>query len=80
MRHRSKIWSFIRKVLNRTGIPFLLIRNPKNRPILAVNIELRPAVEHALVNGVRSRTDVRENALIKKGFLPSSSRRASYPP
>jgi hypothetical protein len=40
---------FIRKVLNRADIPFVLIRNPKNRPILAVNIELRPAVEHALV-------------------------------
>src|ERR1700747_1054289 len=39
---------FIRKVLNRADIPFLLIRNPKNRPILAVNIELRPAVERAL--------------------------------
>ena len=40
---------FIRKVLNRADIPFLLIRNHKNRPILAVNIELRPAVERALV-------------------------------
>ena len=29
---------FIRKVLTRADIPFLLIRNPKNRPILAVNI------------------------------------------
>jgi len=40
---------FIRKVLNRADIPFLLIRNPKNRPILAINIELRTAVERALV-------------------------------
>jgi hypothetical protein len=40
---------FIRKVLTRTDIPFLLVRNHKNRPILAVNIELRPAVERALV-------------------------------
>lgn len=40
---------FIRKVLTRADIPFLLIRNPKNRPILAVNIELRPAVERVLV-------------------------------
>jgi len=42
---------FIRKVLSRADIPFLLIRNPKNRPILAINIELRPAVERALVAG-----------------------------
>ena len=40
---------FIRKVLTRADIPFLLIRSPKNRPILAINIELRPAVERALV-------------------------------
>jgi hypothetical protein len=40
---------FIRKVLNRADIPFLLIRNPKNRPILAISIELRPAVQSALV-------------------------------
>jgi stealth protein CR2/Stealth-like protein len=40
---------FIRKVLTRADIPFLLIRSHKNRPILAVNIELRPAVEGALV-------------------------------
>jgi len=40
---------FIRKVLTRADIPFLLIRNHKNRPILAVNIELRPAVQCALV-------------------------------
>jgi hypothetical protein len=40
---------FIRKVLTRADIPILLIRNDKNRPILAVNIELRPAVERALV-------------------------------
>jgi hypothetical protein len=40
---------FIRKALNRADIPFLLIRNHKNRPILAVNIELRPAIQRALV-------------------------------
>jgi hypothetical protein len=40
---------FIRKVLNRADIPFLLIRSHKGRPILAINIELRPAVERALV-------------------------------
>src|SRR5262245_55606968 len=33
---------FIRKALNRADIPCLLVRNHKNRPILAVNIELRP--------------------------------------
>ncbi|MGO9927228.1 MAG: sugar phosphotransferase, partial [Mycobacterium sp.] len=31
---------FIRKVLTRADIPFLLIRNHKSRPILAINIEL----------------------------------------
>src|ERR1700757_2228430 len=40
---------FIRKVLTRAHVPHLLIRNHKNRPILAVNIELRPAVQRALV-------------------------------
>jgi hypothetical protein len=39
---------FVRKVLNRADIPFLLIRSHKGRPILAINIELRPAVERAL--------------------------------
>lgn len=39
---------FVRKVLNRARIPFLLIRNHKGRPILAVDIERRPAVERAL--------------------------------
>jgi hypothetical protein len=39
---------FIRKALNRADIPFLLVRNHKDRPILAINIELRPAVERAL--------------------------------
>jgi len=40
---------FIRKVLSRAGIGFLLIRDHKGRPILAVDIEQRPAVERALV-------------------------------
>ncbi|WP_204801694.1 stealth family protein [Mycobacterium riyadhense] len=39
---------FLRKVLNKADIPFLLIRNHKNRPVLAINIELRPALERAL--------------------------------
>ncbi|HXA91455.1 MAG TPA: stealth family protein [Mycobacterium sp.] len=39
---------FVRKLLNRADIPFLLIRSHKGRPILAINIELRPAVERAL--------------------------------
>lgn len=40
---------FLRKVLNEANIPFLLIRNHKNRPVLAVDIEFRPAVERALI-------------------------------
>jgi Stealth protein CR2, conserved region 2/Stealth protein CR3, conserved region 3/Stealth protein CR4, conserved region 4/Stealth protein CR1, conserved region 1 len=40
---------FIRKVLTRADIPYLLIRSHKSRPILAINIELRPAVQRALV-------------------------------
>ena len=39
---------FLRKALSRANIPFLLIRNHKNRPILAVDIELRSAVEQTL--------------------------------
>ncbi|KLO29872.1 stealth family protein [Mycobacterium haemophilum] len=45
---------FLRKALHRADIPFLLIRNHKNRPVLAVNIELRPAVERALVTACAS--------------------------
>lgn len=40
---------FIRKVLTKADIAFLLIRNPKNRPIIAVDVGLRAAVERALV-------------------------------
>ena len=40
---------FLRKVLNRADIPYLLIRTHKNRPVLAIDVELRPAVEGALV-------------------------------
>ena len=40
---------FLRKVLTRADIPYLLIRSDKNRPILAIDIELRPEVESALV-------------------------------
>lgn len=39
---------FLRKVLNRADIPYLLIRNHKNRPVLAINIELRAGLERAL--------------------------------
>ena len=39
---------FVRKVLNRNKIPYLLIRNHKGRPILAVDVESRPAVAQAL--------------------------------
>ena len=39
---------FVRKILKKANIPFLLIRNHKNRPVLAIDIELRPAVERAL--------------------------------
>lgn len=40
---------FLRKVFNDADIPFLLIRNHKNRPVLAVDIELRATVERALI-------------------------------
>jgi hypothetical protein len=39
---------FIRKVLGRNNISYLLIRNHKGRPVLAMDLELRPAVEKAL--------------------------------
>ncbi|AWV48530.1 UDP-glucose-4-epimerase [Mycobacterium leprae Kyoto-2] len=45
---------FLRKALNRADIPFLFIRNHKNRPVLAINIKLRPAVERALVTACAS--------------------------
>lgn len=39
---------FLRKTLNRAEIPYLLVRNHKNRPIIAVDIQLRYALERAL--------------------------------
>ncbi len=39
---------FVRKTLSRAGIPFLFVRGHKSRPILAVDIQLRPAVGQAL--------------------------------
>lgn len=39
---------FVRKVLNKARIPFLLIRKHKGRPVLAVDVERRPAVERGL--------------------------------
>lgn len=39
---------FLRKTLNRADIPYLLVRDHKDRPILAVDIRLRGAVERAL--------------------------------
>src|ERR1700744_2691727 len=39
---------FVRKVLKKANIPFLLIRDHKNRPVLAIDIELRSAVETEL--------------------------------
>jgi Stealth protein CR2, conserved region 2/Stealth protein CR3, conserved region 3/Stealth protein CR4, conserved region 4/Stealth protein CR1, conserved region 1 len=36
---------FLRKLLKKANIPFLLIRDHKNRPVLAIDIELRSAVE-----------------------------------
>ncbi|ETW24471.1 stealth family protein [Mycobacterium gastri] len=39
---------FVRKTLSRAGIPFLFVRDHKSRPILAVDIQLRPAVGQAL--------------------------------
>lgn len=39
---------FLRKTLNRADIPYLLIRNHRDRPVIAVDIRLRSAVERAL--------------------------------
>lgn len=39
---------FLRKVLKKANIAFLLIRDHKSRPVLAINVELRPAVVTAL--------------------------------
>lgn len=71
---------FLRKALNRADIPFLLIRNHKNRPVLAINIKLRPAVERALVTACASEpmyaktTDERgiSPVLVAKGQLSQS--------
>jgi Stealth protein CR2, conserved region 2/Stealth protein CR4, conserved region 4/Stealth protein CR3, conserved region 3/Stealth protein CR1, conserved region 1 len=42
---------FIRKLLKKANIPFLLIRNHKDRPVLALDIGLRSAVERVLTAG-----------------------------
>jgi Stealth protein CR2, conserved region 2/Stealth protein CR3, conserved region 3/Stealth protein CR4, conserved region 4/Stealth protein CR1, conserved region 1 len=39
---------FLRKALKKANIPFFLIRDHKNRPVLAIDIERRSAVERAL--------------------------------
>ncbi|WP_310774221.1 stealth family protein [Mycobacterium sp. Z3061] len=39
---------FLRKTLNRADIPYLLLRNHRDRPVLAVDIRLRSNVERAL--------------------------------
>jgi hypothetical protein len=39
---------FLRKVLTKAGIPFLLIRDDKTRPVLVVDIGLRSEVERAV--------------------------------
>jgi hypothetical protein len=39
---------FLRKVLSKAGIPYSLIRSHTNRPILAIDVELRPEVERVL--------------------------------
>src|ERR1700754_2006356 len=35
---------FLRKVFSRAGIPYSLVRSHTNRPILAIDIKLRPEV------------------------------------
>ena len=39
---------FLRKLLKKANIPFLLIRNHKNRPVLVIDVDLRSTVEHEL--------------------------------
>jgi hypothetical protein len=39
---------FLRKLLKKANIPFLLIRNHKNRPVLVIDIDLRSTVEDEL--------------------------------
>jgi hypothetical protein len=39
---------FVRKVLNRAKIPYLLIRSHNGRPVLAIDIEMRTAAAQAL--------------------------------
>jgi hypothetical protein len=60
---------FIRKVLHRADIPFLLIRNHKDRPILAINIALRPAVQRALVTASASEP-MYAKTIDEKGLSP----------
>ncbi|HTX96200.1 MAG TPA: stealth family protein [Mycobacterium sp.] len=60
---------FIRKTLTRASIPFLLIRNPKDRPILVVDIELRAAAQCALV-GACATEPMYAKTLDEKGLSP----------
>jgi hypothetical protein len=41
---------FLRKVLTKAGIAFLLIRDDRTRPVLAVDLKLRAQVERAVVH------------------------------
>lgn len=42
---------FLRKVLKKANVPYLLIRDHKNRPILVVDVELRSVVEREVTSG-----------------------------
>jgi hypothetical protein len=41
---------FLRKALKKANIPYLLIRDHKNQPVLVIDVELRPAVEREVTS------------------------------
>jgi Stealth protein CR2, conserved region 2/Stealth protein CR3, conserved region 3/Stealth protein CR4, conserved region 4/Stealth protein CR1, conserved region 1 len=41
---------FLRKVLKKANLPYLLIRDHKNRPVLVIDVELRSAVEREVTS------------------------------
>jgi hypothetical protein len=60
---------FVRKVLKKAAIGYLLIRDDKDRPILVVDLQLRPAVE-AAVAAACATEPMYAKTLDQKGLSP----------
>jgi hypothetical protein len=58
---------FLRKVLKKANIPYLLIRDHKNRPILVVDVELSSEVEREVTSACGRNADMTSSASMTAG-------------